>query len=584
MFIARKRVSRRVEEEKSFLSRVEALREEVSARLSPEDTWGVLRKLILNEFTPDSPLGLLRLLGFVHLTSAAGIHLYALQRTTFHGAAWILGRSFVPRSTLPIFLARALSIVIWGWAWLLEGLRAGLLRPWIIVLLRSAARSLGFRWTPYSPLVLSLGVDLAVAGIRSLQGETSAWAPGRVHYALAVGGGLAAVEVVRSQPLGKQSVFKRIAREHLALSLGSWIPTALWDMGVEGFVAPWTPIVSLITIPALCGFAFPLILFATAFQAIGLTEILYPLVSFVALGVQAILEGVTRGVLLPGGLWGVRFEALWMGLGFASIWALTSWNKKNFVALACLAILCRLSPAPASTEITQLDVGQGDAAYIRSRQGEGLIDTGSARALRWESWISFFMEKRTFELDWIALTHLDEDHAGALPSLLSLLPVKCVVAGKSHVGVLSRSEIRNLARLESWGEGCFPFPGRETGRAKKRNGSMSSVAISWDEGVYLNLGDSDATDELHSLSWVKRLQWEKRTTRILKVSHHGSRFSSSPEFLRNLRPTQAWISVGMGNTYGHPTERTLRSLDLLGVPIRRTDLEGAITEGVDRRR
>ena len=63
---------------------------------------------------------------------------------------------------------------------------------------------------------------------------------------------------------------------------------------------------------------------------------------------------------------------------------------------------------------------------------------------------------------------------------------------------------------------------------------------------------------------------------VLKVGHHGSNTSSSKNFLEQIKPEVALISVGQGNTYGHPTQATLKRLSNIGAKIYRTDENGTI--------
>jgi competence protein ComEC len=63
---------------------------------------------------------------------------------------------------------------------------------------------------------------------------------------------------------------------------------------------------------------------------------------------------------------------------------------------------------------------------------------------------------------------------------------------------------------------------------------------------------------------------------ILKVAHHGSKYSTTEEFLEKIKPALAVISVGASNRYGHPTNEVLERLRNLGVEILRTDINGEI--------
>lgn len=96
------------------------------------------------------------------------------------------------------------------------------------------------------------------------------------------------------------------------------------------------------------------------------------------------------------------------------------------------------------------------------------------------------------------------------------------------------------------------------------------------QGFYLSAGDADEEDEIRIGKWASQLSLRRNGPRILKVSHHGSRYSSSLEFLRLIRPSVAWISVGASNSYGHPTLQTLHRLKRLNIPILRTDRDGVL--------
>ena len=64
---------------------------------------------------------------------------------------------------------------------------------------------------------------------------------------------------------------------------------------------------------------------------------------------------------------------------------------------------------------------------------------------------------------------------------------------------------------------------------------------------------------------------------LLKVGHHGSHGATGPDFLREIHPTAAVVSVGAHNTYGHPAPETLHRLEDAGVDVWRTDVDGSVT-------
>jgi competence protein ComEC len=97
-------------------------------------------------------------------------------------------------------------------------------------------------------------------------------------------------------------------------------------------------------------------------------------------------------------------------------------------------------------------------------------------------------------------------------------------------------------------------------------------------GFYLSAGDATAQDEIRIGTWAAL---QARTAlvgpRILKISHHGSKTSSNPQFLKLIAPTETWISVGVGNTYGHPSAVVLDRIARTGIPVHRSDEEGAMS-------
>jgi hypothetical protein len=180
--------------------------------------------------------------------------------------------------------------------------------------------------------------------------------------------------------------------------------------------------------------------------------------------------------------------------------------------------------------------------------------------------------------------------------------------------------------VADWDEGCVPYPvlgpgdrepeprqenrskaGKNRSKVSKKRGKanakvpnaanapnamMSAIFVPLQGGgFYLSAGDADSRAEPRIGRWAALRVNELKVTspapnhgpldftiapRILKISHHGSRTSSDPDFLKAIQPTEAWISSGAGNRYGHPSAVVLARLARFGVPVRRTDEEGAL--------
>jgi competence protein ComEC len=118
--------------------------------------------------------------------------------------------------------------------------------------------------------------------------------------------------------------------------------------------------------------------------------------------------------------------------------------------------------------------------------------------------------------------------------------------------------------------------------AVQRSGNDASVVLRVVHGAvsFLLTGDAEAAEEAVLLD---RARPSLRAT-VLKVGHHGSATSTTPAFLAAVAPRLALVSVGADNRYGHPHPDVLRSLRAAGVPVLRTDRDGAIVVRSDGRR
>jgi competence protein ComEC len=116
-----------------------------------------------------------------------------------------------------------------------------------------------------------------------------------------------------------------------------------------------------------------------------------------------------------------------------------------------------------------------------------------------------------------------------------------------------------------------------TGReASDSNDASIVVAGSFDGIALLALGDLGEAGQLRLISkQIGVIKWLSRQNLVLKVSHHGSA-DQSDQLTRMVNPDIALISAGLGNSYGHPTDKTLSLLSMAGAKVLRTDVLGPI--------
>lgn len=232
--------------------------------------------------------------------------------------------------------------------------------------------------------------------------------------------------------------------------------------------------------------------------------------------------------------------------------------------------------------VTWLDVGQGDAAVIQCGGQTMLIDGGKPEK---SSYIYAWLQQHGLSyLDVIVATHVDADHIGGLSGALNYASV-----GTAYCPVTTgttetfQSFVKYLAKRDrsitvpTAGE-TFALGGAQVQilgplhSAEDSNDNSIVLKVNFGATSFLFTGDAERTEEQDLLNAGVNLQ-----STVLKVGHHGSDTSTSYPFLRAVAPQYAVISVGAGNSYGHPTEAVLSRLRDAGVTTFRTDLQGEIT-------
>ncbi|VAX32052.1 DNA internalization-related competence protein ComEC/Rec2 [hydrothermal vent metagenome] len=264
------------------------------------------------------------------------------------------------------------------------------------------------------------------------------------------------------------------------------------------------------------------------------------------------------------------YPAIYFALGKRWRWFILSTT-----ALAATVILTFVSLDRTLPKVTFLDVAQGDAAVIESSDGRTIVvDTGyTGREVK-----DFLRYKGINEVDALVITHADKDHSGGLWNLLRSTTVKEVwdnglLRYSPQLGeeILHR-EIEAGDILTS-GESGFlalhPRKGYYTISAAEDNNYSLVLRFQDRDLKVMFTGDIEADAEESLVELKKYLPGD-----VLKVAHHGSKTSSTRDFLDSVNPKAAIISVGAGNTYGHPHRAALQRLS--GFNLFRTDLSGAI--------
>jgi beta-lactamase superfamily II metal-dependent hydrolase len=268
--------------------------------------------------------------------------------------------------------------------------------------------------------------------------------------------------------------------------------------------------------------------------------------------------------------------------------------------LLAAALLVALAPPAlakgARLRVDFIDVGQGDAALITSPAGKTvLIDGGPHES--GATLVSFLRARHAGPLDLVLLTHRHADHLGGLPAVIEAIGARMFMDAptphpgkerehlmhaleRAHVPVRDATPGRTIdlgggATLTLLGPPEPPLVGTRS----DVNANSVVARLDFGETRFLFMGDAETPTE----RWLLAQRADVRA-RVLKVAHHGSRFSSTARFLAAVAPEIAVISVGESNDYHHPAPGTVRRLETGGAAVYRTDRDGTVTIESDGRK
>ncbi len=263
-----------------------------------------------------------------------------------------------------------------------------------------------------------------------------------------------------------------------------------------------------------------------------------------------------------------------------------------FVLLIILSLVlagCQSQPAqnssvaPASFQVTYLDVGQADSILVQAGNSSLLIDAGTNSTAN--NLVKNLKNRGLSRLDMVVGTHPHEDHIGGLDAVINQFDIgklympKVSATTKTFEDVLQAIKNKGLSVTTPVPGTSFSL-GSATGTILAPNGQSYAdlnnysivIRMFYGSTSFLFTGDAQAESEKEMLTKGYTLKSD-----VLKVGHHGSESSTTSEFLKAVSPKYAVISVGQGNDYGHPHQVTLDKLNAAGVKIYRTDLNGNIT-------
>ena len=257
-------------------------------------------------------------------------------------------------------------------------------------------------------------------------------------------------------------------------------------------------------------------------------------------------------------------------------------HLKYFAFMFFLVITYKLLPyLNFNSYVYFLDVGQGDSTLII---GENLkyaimIDTGGKITYETEEWetrnkvydgssniIIFLKSNGITKLDLLIATHGDMDHIGYANKIMEEIKVKNVWINKNQINEL---ESQIISKVDTNDFNKFEIINLNNQIKEDENDSSLVLYFKINHLSFLIMGDAGIEVEKEIIK-----EYNLKNIQVLKVGHHGSKTSTSLEFIEEIKPTYSIISVGKNNRYGHPNKEVLDNL--ANSKIYRTDEDGTI--------
>ncbi|MFH1870737.1 MAG: DNA internalization-related competence protein ComEC/Rec2 [Pseudomonadota bacterium] len=509
--------------------------------------------------------------GITHLMSISGLHVTMLAGLAYALVNWLWRRS----ARLPLMIPAQQAATVGGFlAALLYCLLAGFAVPaqrtlymlGVVALARLTTREIAGSRVLALALLLVLLLD--------------PWAVLAAGFWLSFGA-VALLFHIGSGRLGSAHWLIEWGRAQWAVTLGM-LPALLALFQQFSLISPLANAV-----------AIPLVSFVIAPLALlGSLPPLDPLLSLAHFLTAWLMVFIDWLAALPLAMWQQAAPAAWsvlLALG-GGIWLLL---PRGFPArwLGLLAFLPLLTvlpprPAPGTVAIAVLDVGQGLAIHVQTAGHDLLFDAGPAFSADADSGnriiAPYLRAMGVRGLDVLVVSHADKDHEGGAGSVLAALPVAIMKTSLPFEHALSAQPVpHELCRDgDAWDWDGVRFemlhPGAEP-LSRKTNDLSCVLRVTAAGQSMLLTSDIEAVSERALL----RQHPAQLAAAAMTVPHHGSKTSSTPEFMAAVAARDVVFPVGYRNRFGHPREDVVARYLQSGARLHRTDADGAVRIDLD---
>ena len=280
-------------------------------------------------------------------------------------------------------------------------------------------------------------------------------------------------------------------------------------------------------------------------------------------------------------------------------------NRKKYMFFIIISFLffSIFNCIPKNLKVNFVDVGQGDCTFVITPLGKTvLIDGGGSTSNEYDigknTLLPYLLDRGYTKLDYIIISHFDQDHVGGILSILEEIKVEKIIISKQiensenyekfkeiikhnniKVIVVNKRDIINIEK-NVYIDILWPNNSELINENALNNNSIV-CKIHYNSFSMLFTGDIEECAEKQILEEYKN-NLKALNSNILKVAHHGSKTSSTSDFIETVKPEVALIGVGKNNKFGHPNEEVIKNLKKQNIKTYRTDERGEISIVVNK--
>jgi len=547
----------------------ETLREKIHHAVTNPSVAGIIVALVIGDRSGLSreQWDLFARTGTNHLVAISGLHIGIVAGLIFFLFRWLWSRSILLTHYLPAPQAAAVIALL---AALFYAALAGFAVPTqrALIMLAVVMGGILLRRQQRPLHVLSLALLLVVVidpqAVMSAGFWLSFVAVGVILYGL-------------SGHVAREGLWQKWGQVQWVVAIGLAPLLLAWGMQVSLFA----PLVNMMAVPLFTLFVVPMALLGSLMLLLsdGLAELtLWPLVELLDLAIGW-LEMVAAQPYAAWELGGIpTWTWLPAAMGVFLLLAPAGLPGRWLGALFLLPLLLVRPQLPVAGELwfTLLDVGQGLSAVIQTRQHTLVFDTGARFSDDFDAGSAvvapFLRELGVSHIDRLVLSNADNDHAGGAHKLAEKVAVDEVLSGEpDEVDWVAARQCTNKDRWE-WDGVTFRFLYPVQKNQKQGNNASCVLLVESAAGRILLTADIEKEVE----SWLLNNVPEELAADIVQVPHHGSKTSSTADFVTAVSPAYALVAAGYRNRYRFPRPEVVKRWKAVDAELLNTAEQGAI--------